>query len=108
MAEWCSFREREVQLGLFSDAEPSGLVYPVRYADGDYFHAHAQLALCRKDFSRLNYPDEAFRQSAKYLEFDDLVTNMADELVAKLPTIPPWSDAFPVVEPPAPGARERE
>jgi hypothetical protein len=99
MAEWRSFREREVQLGLFSDDDPNGLVYPVRYADGEYFHPEAKLALCRKDFARLNYPDDAFRQSAKYLEFDDLVKEVAADLIAKLATVPAWSDKFPVLEP---------
>lgn len=101
MAEWQSFRHRETSLGLFSKEHPQGLVYPVRYADGDYFHSDAQLALCRKDFSSLSYPDEVFRSSAKYLEFDDLVRSMAQELVALIPTVPPWSDNFPIVEPAA-------
>lgn len=100
MAEWQSFRRREEMLGLFSDDQPLGLVYPVRYADGDHFHPEARLALCRKDFSRLNYPDEAFRGSAKYLEFDDIVKEVASDLVARLPTLPPWSEQFPIVEPP--------
>jgi hypothetical protein len=99
MAEWGSFRQREEQLGLFSDDDPNGLVYPVRYADGDHFHADAKRTLCRKDFAHLNYPDEAFRHSAKYLEFDDLVKEMADDLVTKLAGVPPWSETFPVLEP---------
>jgi hypothetical protein len=100
MAEWQSFRNREAMLGLFSDDQPNGIVYPVRYADGEHFHPEATLALCRKDFSQLNYPDDAFRLSAKYLDFDDLVKEMAKDLALRLPAIPPWSQEFPVVEPP--------
>jgi len=99
MAEWESFRRRETLLGLFSAQHTQGLVYPVRYADGDHFHIDAQLALCRKDFSRLNYPDDVFRQSAKYLEFDDLVRDMATELVSRLGAVPVWQNDFPIVEP---------
>jgi TIR domain len=99
MAEWQSFRNRETLLGLFSGEHAQGLVYPVRYADGDHFHADAQLALCRKDFSRLNYPDDVFRLSAKYLEFDDLVRDMASELVLRLGAVPAWQNDFPIVEP---------
>jgi hypothetical protein len=99
MAEWQSFRTRENLLGLFSAQNPQGLVYPVRYADGDHFHGDAPLALCRKDFSSLNYPDDVFRLSAKYLEFDDLVRDMAAELVHRLGAVPPWQNNFPIVEP---------
>jgi hypothetical protein len=99
MAEWQSFRRREEMLGLFKQDNPQGLVYPVRYADGDYFHPEAKLALCRKDFSRLNYPEDAFRLSAKYLEFDDLVKDVAQDLVDRLAALPPWTHDFPIVEP---------
>ena len=99
MAEWQSFRNRETVLGLFSEGHTQGLVYPVRYADGEHFHVDAQLTLCRKDFSSLNYPDDVFRLSAKYLEFDDLVRQMAGELVLRLNAVPPWQNNFPVVEP---------
>lgn len=99
MAEWQSFRQRENQLGYFTPANPESLVYPVRYADGDSFHPEARAALCRKDFSRLNYPDESFRDSPKYLEFDDLVREVAAELIARIPNLPPWDAQFPVVAP---------
>jgi len=99
MAEWRSFREREILLNLFTAQNPQGLIYPIRYADGDYFHPEAQLTQCRKDFSHLNYPDEAFRLSAKYIEFDDLVQEMALELVHHIQSLPQWRPDFPVVEP---------
>jgi TIR domain len=99
MAEWQSFRRREEMLGLFTEANPLGLVYPVRYADGKSFHADAKLALLRKDFSELNYSSEAFRDSAKYLKFEDLVKEVADERVDRLDALPSWRADFPVVEP---------
>jgi hypothetical protein len=99
MAEWQSFRSREKMLGLFSDEYPQGLVYPVRYADGKYFHPEASLALCKRDFSELNYPEDVFRSTAKYLEFDDLVKKVANDLAMRLVALPPWSSGFPVVEP---------
>ena len=55
--------------------------------------------MCKKDFSRHNYPDEVFKESKKYLEFDDLVREMADDLVARLSGIPEWREDFPIVEP---------
>ncbi len=100
MAEWRSFREREALLGLFTEEQPQGLIYPVRYADGEYFHPEALITQCKKDFSRHNYPSDVFRQSPRYLEFDDLVQEMSQELVQHLHTLPRWSPEFPVIEPP--------
>ena len=99
MAEWQSFREREKMLGYFGSANPRGLTYPVRYADGDYFHPEIRPAQCRMDFRGLNYPDEIFRNSPKYIDFDELVQAMAEELVPRLSALPIWRDDFPIVEP---------
>lgn len=99
MAEWRSFREREQMLGLFSSGRPQGLIYPIRYADGEHFHPEALLSQCNKDFSRLNYPDDVFRHSPKYIEFDEIVQQMAQELVRRLQSLPPWRADFPIVEP---------
>jgi hypothetical protein len=63
MAEWMSFKQRETQLGMFTEADPRGLIYPIRYADGLFFHPDAKLTQYRRDFSELSYPDEAFRES---------------------------------------------
>jgi hypothetical protein len=99
MAEWRSFRAREQMLGLFSRDQPMGLTYPIRFADGDHFHPDVLPAQCRADFRALNYPDDVFRQSAKYIEFDDLVQRMAQELIPRFSRLPHWQDDFPVVEP---------
>lgn len=99
MAEWQSFREREKLLGLFTPANPQGLTYPVRYADGDYFHPDVKTAQCRFDFTSLNYPDDIFKNSPKYIDFDDLIQAMARELVPRLVALPHWRDNFPIVEP---------
>jgi hypothetical protein len=103
-SEWCvaelrSFRRREELLGRFNAAQPQGLVYPVRYADGDYYDPEAKQTQWRRDFSQLNYPDDAFRDSSKYMEFDDLIKDTATELVLQLQNLPPWQDNFPIEEP---------
>jgi hypothetical protein len=100
MAEWQSFRTREKMLGYFSDEQPKSLVYPIRYADGEYFHPEAHLSYCHKDFSRLNYPDDVFRTSPRYLDFDDIVKEMAKELLEQLKYVPTYRNDFPIVEPP--------
>jgi hypothetical protein len=99
VAEWRSFRKREEMLKWFTAEHPLGLVYPVRYADGDYFDLEAKETQCKRDFSRHNYPDEAFRASAKYIEFDDIVKEMAEELVLLIQNLPPCRGDFPIEEP---------
>lgn len=103
MAEWESFRERQKQLGLFTDDHTQGLIYPVRYSDGDYFHPEAKIVQCQKDFSQLSYFNEGFRRSQKYEEFDDLVRKMAEDLVALLNDVPAWRADFPIAELPVLG-----
>ena len=98
MAEWESFRERERKLALPVGA-PKSLVYPIRYADGEHYHSAAKALQNTRDFSALNYPDEVFRQSVKWLEFDDLVTAVAKDLIAKLPLVPAWQGDFPIAQP---------
>jgi hypothetical protein len=105
MAEWRSFRERELKLGLFNVDQPRGLIYPIRYSDGEHFHSEAQRTQCKKDFSSLNYPFLVFQKSEKFLDFDDLVRDMASEIAQRLNQIPTWRDDFPIVEPePLPAA----
>jgi hypothetical protein len=85
---------------MFTPGNPQGLVYPIRYADGKFFHPDAINTQCRLDFSALSYPDEVFRLSEKYIVFDDRITEMANDLVNRLATLPAWQDNFPIVEPP--------
>jgi TIR domain-containing protein len=99
MAEWRSFRQREQVLGLSTQQNPRGLVYPVRYADGNFFHEDAKHTQCRLDFSGLTYPEEEFRKTPKYLEFDDRVRELADELLPFILAAPVWRQDFPIVEP---------
>jgi hypothetical protein len=106
MAEWESFRGREARFGLASEDEPMGLIYPIKYADGKYFHPDANVTMCRKDFSALSYPEEGFRDSPKYMLFDDLIREIADDIVEQLDIVPDWESDFPVVEvPPLPPVR---
>jgi len=99
MAEWRSFRQREEVLGLFTPQSPRGLVYPIRYADGEYFHDDAKNTQCRFDFSGYTYPGEEFRKTAKYMEFEDHVKDLADEILPYVLAAPNWRQDFPIVEP---------
>lgn len=96
MTEWGSFLARQKQLGLFSEDNTQGLVYPIRYGDGKYFHPEATLAQCRKDFSQLNYAEDSFRRTEVYFCFDDLVKQVAEDLVVQLNHVPPYNTDFPI------------
>lgn len=98
MTEWKSFKQREALLNMNSPDDPRGLVYPIRYADGDHFPHEAKTTQWRRDFSNLNYPNESFRDTPKYIEFDALVQQMAADIVQQLDALPPWQDNFPVLE----------
>jgi TIR domain len=97
VAEWESFREREKQLGLIGPGRTQGLIYPIRYADGDHYHHDLQVTQCNMDFSSLNYPDEVFSRCPEYIQFDRLVQDMARELISLLKRLPAWQDNFPIV-----------
>lgn len=99
MAEWQSFKARETQLGMFDPANPSGLISPIRYADGKYYHPDALATQCTVDFSSVNAPDDAFQRSERYVIFDDYVKQCAEALVTKIAALPPWREDFPIVEP---------
>jgi hypothetical protein len=99
MAEWRSFREREARLGFATAANPRGLVYPIRYADGKYFHDEAKQTQIKFDFSDMNYPEEEFRRTQKYLDFDDRVKGLAADLLPLIEGAPNWQHDFPIVEP---------
>jgi TIR domain len=100
MAEWQTMRVREEQLGLRTSANPSGLVYPVVYSDGDTFPVEAKRIQHRKDLKDYAYPYPQFRNSEKYLEFHDQVARIAQELVNLFnDSIPPWNPDWSICTP---------
>ncbi len=98
MTEWQSFRAREKRIASPGKRPPS-LVFPIRYADGDNFHPDAKKTQCRFDLAGHNYPEDSFSLTPKYIEFDEIVKNMAAELVRKIETTPRWRTNFPIAEP---------
>ncbi|GJL66943.1 MAG: hypothetical protein NPIRA05_19140 [Nitrospirales bacterium] len=101
MAEWVSMRKRQELLQQESIQLPPSLVYPVKYSDGNHYHKDAKAIECKKDFSSLNYPYQTFKDSARYMQFHDLVDQIAVELTVWLALIPDWREDWPI-ETPAP------
>jgi len=96
MAEFESMRAREEQLRMGSVEYPHGLIYPILFSDGEHF-AEVKRAVIFKDLSKWRYHWPQFRDSLKYLEFEDAMRDVGQELARQIGKVPPWSADFPVV-----------
>lgn len=99
VAEWKSMVERERLLGYGTAANPSGLVVPVVFHDGQNFPPEAQ-QVQSKDFRDYNIPAPSFSQTAKYVDFIDRVKDLAQGLAGVVNAAPAWQNNWPVVTPP--------
>lgn len=100
LAEFESMLEREKRHGLRSAERPDGLVYAVRFSDGEHFPEAAQ-ALQMKDLRRFNLTAPGFRLTEPYVEFEREMQIVASEIAAMMPRAPDWRSDWPVVTPPA-------
>jgi hypothetical protein len=98
LAEWYSFRHREEALGYRTAKNPRGLIFPVLFSDGDCLPDEAKRAQ-HKDFRGFAYPYEVFRNSQKYLEFHDRMTEFAAELASNTEDFPAWDPAWKPARP---------
>jgi hypothetical protein len=99
VAEWTSFREREAALGLQTEDDTSGLMYPLRYADGDSFPLEAQ-HVQQMDIREWNTPHLVFKDNPRYVEFDRKVQQIAERLGQRILQAPPWRPDWPRLEMP--------
>jgi TIR domain len=102
VAEWKSMLEREKHLGMRTKNNPRGLVYPIKYSDGQHFDPIAKATECKKDFSaQLNYPYPSWAGSTTYLAFHDRVNEVAADLANWLDEgkVPMWNEDWPVLTP---------
>ncbi len=100
LAEFESMRAREKRHGLRSAERPDGLVYAVRFSDGEHFPEAAQ-ALQQKDLRRFNLSAPGFRLTQPYVDFEREMQIVVSEIAALLPRAPDWQADWPVVTPPA-------
>jgi hypothetical protein len=99
MAEWNSMLKREQLLGMGTEDNPHGLVYPVVFAGTRYFPKKALDVQARTDLSRWAIPFLAFKDSDEYLPFYQAIREIAEALVARLDEAPQWQPNWPVVRP---------
>jgi hypothetical protein len=96
MAEFESIIEREKQLKMGELERPEGLIYPVLFSDGDCFKDVGRVKYW-KDLSKWRYHWPQFRDSDKYLEFDQAMRGVGSELAKQIKIVPPWRKDFPVI-----------
>ena len=101
MAEWKSMLKRERLLGMGTEDNPRGLVYPVVFAGSKYFPKAALDVQAQTDLSRWGIPFPAFKDSEEYILFYKAIRQVAEALVARLNEAPPWQPNWPVVRPKA-------
>ena len=103
LAEWQTLLERERMLGLRTEENPSGLIYPVVFSDGQHFPEEAN-AIQQKDLRAFNIPWVVYRDTPRYVEFTEQIKTVAAELATMVQSAPPWAD-WPVVTPAVPAKR---
>lgn len=91
-------RQREQRLGMGSATHSGRLVYPITFADGEYFPLEAQQTQ-QKSLQAWNIPHLAYRDTAGIIELDKQVQSIAQDLVRLLQHAPPWQADWPVVMP---------
>lgn len=99
LAEWETFRERERLLGMASEQQSEGLIYPVVFSDGEHFPPEAVGAQLQ-DLRDWNTPHHVFRETKAYVEFDNQMQTLVKGLAKTIGRAPAWQD-WPVITPEA-------
>ena len=97
LAEWKTMMERERLLGLRTEQQPEGLIYPVVFFDGEHFPEEARNTQ-QADLRDWNYPYPHFRDQPAYLDFDKQMQLLVKELAGMIGRAPAWQD-WPVITP---------
>ena len=99
LAEWHSILKREECLGLATEANPRGLVYPVVFSDGVHFPPKARDTQAKIDMCGWAYPYKQFRETNDYLDFHQAVNQMAAQICSNFADAPVWEDNWPIEQP---------
>jgi hypothetical protein len=96
LAEWRTMLRRQELLRIDSSR---GLVYPIRFSDGDTFPPEARNVLQETSFKEWRLPYPQFAESQKYLDFHQAVVALAERLATRLANPPPWRPDWPILRP---------
>ena len=97
-SEWCRIESsimlyRETELGYRTNANPGGLVFPVRAHDGEHYPQYA------KDMQWLDLKyyvrkAEVFKNSQRYIDFQDQMIERVPDLAVAIKGAPAWRDEW--------------
>lgn len=96
-SEWESMLDRERRLGFRTPENPSALIYPVRFFDGQHFPREA-IDMQWKDLSDWNFPVPSFAQTQAYLDFITAVKDAANDIAMLISAAPPWQNDWPTID----------
>jgi hypothetical protein len=102
-SRWCrielhSMLERERRYGLRTENDPSGLVWPVVFHDGENFPTEAR-TIASDDFRKWAVSAPYFRNTATYIDLEKATRDFAVRLAPRIGAVPEWSPDFPIIEP---------
>jgi hypothetical protein len=103
LAEWHTMLLREQALGIGGLSKLPGLIYPIRFSDGNSFPAEAQQVQQELSFKDWRFPYLHFKDSILYLDFHRAVVRLAENIAERLQLCPPWQSDWPVARGPRPG-----
>ncbi len=97
-AEWKSMLAREAKLGFRTKDNPKGLVYPVKFFDGDLFPDEAKRTQ-QMDLIEWSNPYAQFRYTNRYDGFVSKIQQIAQEIAELISSVPQWQEDFPIIIP---------
>jgi len=98
VAEWQSMLAREKNFGFRTPQNPKGLIYPVKFFDGELFPEKAKRTQ-HIDLEEWNNPYLNFKDTKRYDGFVRKMQEVAKEVAKLVPIAPPWQTDFPIVIP---------
>jgi hypothetical protein len=104
-SRWCqaelkTMMERERVLGMRTAANPSGIIFPIRFFDGEHFPAGIN-NIQQFDLREWSYAGstEAFRHTQAFLDFTQAVQHVCEQLAQMVLSAPKWRADWPTVWP---------
>jgi len=98
MAEWESMLTREKDFGFKTTENPLGLVYAVKFFDGDLFPSIAKRTQ-QVDLEEWNNPYPNFKDTQRYDSFIQKMQEVAKEVAEFITKAPPYKEDFKIVIP---------
>jgi hypothetical protein len=93
-SSWCRrecavMMNRERRLGFRTSSNPGGLVVPVNVFDGEHFPDVAGRIQCL-DCRQYWIVGEGFRKTERYVDFQDVMREWANDVAKAVSSAPPW------------------